>query len=127
MAATTSLVYKPLLSIEETAILLGETRSTLYRAVKQPDFPLLVHRIGKRLRIPRRAVERLRRDCIGHAGVLRALECSRPWICELLDGLVLGSIDVPESEPPPPRAQRLGIEPAGRNLNPGSFSSTATV
>jgi excisionase family DNA binding protein len=50
---------KPLLSIEETAILLGETRSTLYRAVKQPDFPLPVHRIGKRLRIPRRAVERL--------------------------------------------------------------------
>ena len=50
---------KPLLSIEEAAILLGETRSTLYRAVKQPDFPLPVHRIGKRLRIPRRAVERL--------------------------------------------------------------------
>lgn len=59
MAATTSLARKPLLSIEEAAILLGETRSTLYRAVKQPDFPLPVHRIGKRLRIPRRAVERL--------------------------------------------------------------------
>lgn len=54
-----SLSHKPLLSIEEAAILLGETRSTLYRAVKQPDFPLPVHRIGKRLRIPRRAVERL--------------------------------------------------------------------
>ena len=54
-----SLSRKPLLSIEEAAILLGETRSTLYRAVKQPDFPLPVHRIGKRLRIPRRAVERL--------------------------------------------------------------------
>lgn len=50
---------KPLLSIEEAAVLLGETRSTLYRAIKQPDFPLPVHRIGKRLRIPRRAVERL--------------------------------------------------------------------
>ena len=59
MNATTSLARKPLLSIEEAAILLGETRSTLYRAVKQPDFPLPVHRIGKRLRIPRRAVERL--------------------------------------------------------------------
>ncbi|HET9090829.1 MAG TPA: helix-turn-helix domain-containing protein [Acidimicrobiales bacterium] len=59
MTATTSLALKPLLSIEEAAILLGETRSTLYRAVKQPDFPLPVHRIGKRLRIPRRAVERL--------------------------------------------------------------------
>ena len=54
-----SLSHKPLLSIEEAAILLGETRSTLYRAVKQSDFPLPVHRIGKRLRIPRRAVERL--------------------------------------------------------------------
>lgn len=39
MAATTSLAREPLLSIEEAAILLGETRSTLYRAVKQPDFP----------------------------------------------------------------------------------------
>lgn len=59
MTTTTSLTHKPLLSIEEAAVLLGETRSTLYRAVKQPDFPLPVHRIGKRLRIPRRAVERL--------------------------------------------------------------------
>ena len=59
MTATTSLARKPLLSIEEAAILLGETRSTLYRAVKQPDFPLPVYRIAKRLRIPRRAVERL--------------------------------------------------------------------
>lgn len=59
MTTTPSLARKPLLSVEEAAILLGETRSTLYRAVKQPDFPLPVHRIGKRLRIPRRAVERL--------------------------------------------------------------------
>lgn len=64
-----SLGRKPLLSIEETAILLGETRSTLYRAVKQPDFPLPVHRIGKRLRIPRRAVERLVDGLLAYAEV----------------------------------------------------------
>jgi excisionase family DNA binding protein len=52
---------KPLLSVEETAILLGETRSTLYRAVKAGTLPLPVLRIGSRIRIPRIAVERLHR------------------------------------------------------------------
>lgn len=50
---------RPLLSVEETAILLGETRSTLYRALKAGTSPLPVFRIGSRIRIPRRAVERL--------------------------------------------------------------------
>ncbi|MGI8750768.1 MAG: helix-turn-helix transcriptional regulator [Acidimicrobiales bacterium] len=50
---------KPLLSIEETAILLGETRSTLYRAVKAGTLPLPVFVIGGRYRVPRAAVERL--------------------------------------------------------------------
>jgi excisionase family DNA binding protein len=50
---------KPLLSVEETAILLGETRSTLYRALKKGTLPLPVFQIGSRIRIPRRAVERL--------------------------------------------------------------------
>ncbi len=50
---------KPLLSVEETAFLLGETRSTLYRAVKAGTLPLPVLRIGSRIRIPRQAVERL--------------------------------------------------------------------
>lgn len=50
---------KPLLSVEETAILLGETRSTLYRAVKAGTLPLPMFRIGCRIRIPRSAVERL--------------------------------------------------------------------
>jgi excisionase family DNA binding protein len=54
-----SLATKPLLSVEEAAILLGETRSTLYRAVKDGTLPLPVYTIGRRLRIPRRAVERL--------------------------------------------------------------------
>ena len=48
---------KPLLSVEETATLLGETRSTIYRAVKAGTLPLPVFRIGSRIRIPRRAVE----------------------------------------------------------------------
>jgi excisionase family DNA binding protein len=50
---------KPLLSVEETAVLLGETRSTLYRAVKAGTLPLPMFRIGSRIRIPRSAVDRL--------------------------------------------------------------------
>lgn len=54
-----SLGTKPLLSVEEVAILLGETRSTLYRALAAGTLPLPVYIIGARRRIPRRAVERL--------------------------------------------------------------------
>ncbi len=53
------LIAKPLLSIEEAANLLGESRSTLYRAIASGRFPLPVYAIGGRMRIPRRAVERL--------------------------------------------------------------------
>ena len=49
---------KPLVSVEEAAVLLGETRSTLYRAIKDGNFPIPVHRIGSRIRIPRRSIER---------------------------------------------------------------------
>jgi excisionase family DNA binding protein len=52
-------VAKPLLSIEATANLLGGSRSTLYRAISSGRFPLPVYAIGGRMRIPRRAVERL--------------------------------------------------------------------
>ena len=31
---------KPLVSVEEAAVLLGETRSTLYRAIKDGNFPI---------------------------------------------------------------------------------------
>jgi excisionase family DNA binding protein len=55
----TSKPPKPLLSVEEAAVLLGETRSTLYRAIKAGSFPLPIFRIGQRIRIPRRSVERL--------------------------------------------------------------------
>jgi excisionase family DNA binding protein len=54
-----NMATKPLLSIEETAILLGETRSTLYRAIKAGSLPLPVYTIGRRLRVPRLAVDRL--------------------------------------------------------------------
>lgn len=50
---------KPLLSVEQTAILLGESRSAVYRSIEKGDFPLPVFRINGRVRIPRRAVERL--------------------------------------------------------------------
>ena len=54
-----SLAHKPLLSIEETAVLLGVTRSTLYRAVKAGTLPLPTYLIGGRYKVPRLAVERL--------------------------------------------------------------------
>lgn len=53
------LTRKPLLSVEEAATLLGESRSTLYRSIERGDLPLPVFRINGRLRIPRRAVDRL--------------------------------------------------------------------
>ncbi len=39
--------------------MLGETRSTLYRSIKEGTFPLPIFRIGRRIRIPRRSVQRL--------------------------------------------------------------------
>jgi excisionase family DNA binding protein len=50
---------RSLLSVEEASVLLGVTRSTLYRAIKAGTFPLPVFRIGQRTRIPRRSVDRL--------------------------------------------------------------------
>ena len=50
---------KPLLSVEQTAVLLGESRSAIYRSIERGDLPLPVFHINGRLRIPRRAVERL--------------------------------------------------------------------
>lgn len=47
------------LSIEETAVLLGISRATLYRSVQRGDFPVQVVQLNGRLRVPRRAVERL--------------------------------------------------------------------
>jgi len=50
---------KPLLSLDEAAILLSIGRATIYRSVKRGDFPVPVITINGRMRIPRLAVERL--------------------------------------------------------------------
>jgi len=50
---------KPLLSVDQASILLGESRDSLYRSIKRGDLPLPVYRINGRIRIPRRAVPRL--------------------------------------------------------------------
>ena len=48
-----------MLSVEETARLLGQSQSSLYRANRRGDLPLPVVRVSGRWRVPRRAVERL--------------------------------------------------------------------
>ncbi|MGA3148083.1 MAG: helix-turn-helix domain-containing protein [Acidimicrobiales bacterium] len=48
-----------LLSVGEAAALLGIDRATCYRAIRNRTFPVPVVRLGGRIRIPRRAVERL--------------------------------------------------------------------
>jgi excisionase family DNA binding protein len=50
---------KAFLSIDEVAILLGESRSTIYRSIDRGDFPIRVITINGRRRISRRALERL--------------------------------------------------------------------
>jgi excisionase family DNA binding protein len=47
------------LSIEETSVLLGISRATVYRSVQRGDFPIPVVQLNGRLRVPRLAVERL--------------------------------------------------------------------
>jgi excisionase family DNA binding protein len=52
---------RQLLSLEETALLLGLGRSTLYRAVRRGTVPFPVYRIGGFSYVPRVALERLLR------------------------------------------------------------------
>ena len=47
------------LSVLATARLLGISRGVCYRLCKEPDSPLKALRLGKKLRIPRAAVERM--------------------------------------------------------------------
>ena len=47
-----------LLSLEETALILGIGRSTIYRAVRDGKVPFPVHRIGGTWYVPKRALER---------------------------------------------------------------------
>lgn len=57
--ATSALLSKPLLTLDEAAILLSIGRAAIYRSVKRGDFPVPVITINGRMRIPRRAIERL--------------------------------------------------------------------
>ena len=50
---------RPLLTVSQTAVLLGCDRSTLYKAIGTDRFPLPVVRLNRRILIPRVAVERL--------------------------------------------------------------------
>ncbi|MGO9559001.1 MAG: helix-turn-helix domain-containing protein [Acidimicrobiales bacterium] len=56
---TTSIRSKPLLTLDEVAIVLSISRAAIYRSVKRGDLPLPVIKINGRMRIPRLAVERL--------------------------------------------------------------------
>jgi excisionase family DNA binding protein len=47
-----------LLNLEETALVLGIGRSTIYRAVRDGRVPFPVHRIGGTWYVPKRALER---------------------------------------------------------------------
>jgi len=58
-ARTPSLAAKPLLSVEDVATLLGQSRSSIYRAIERGDLPLPTFTINGRIRIARRSVERL--------------------------------------------------------------------
>jgi excisionase family DNA binding protein len=56
---TNATTTRAFLSVQEVAALLGEHRSTCYRSIERGDFPIPVVTINGRLRVPRRAVERL--------------------------------------------------------------------
>jgi len=72
-----SLAHKPLLSVEEVAILLGQSRSSLYRSIERGDLPLPVFKLSGRWRVPRRAVERLLEGDLPVMGVGASPEAGR--------------------------------------------------
>lgn len=53
------------MSVDDVAPLLGINRSTAYESIRLGTFPLPVLRLGRRLLIPRRAVEELLGDIAG--------------------------------------------------------------
>jgi excisionase family DNA binding protein len=58
-----------LLSLEQTALILGIGRSTVYRAVRDGNVPFPVHRIGGCWYVPRAALQRfLNGDGFGSEG-----------------------------------------------------------
>ncbi|MHB1783856.1 MAG: helix-turn-helix domain-containing protein [Acidimicrobiales bacterium] len=72
-----SLAHKPLLSVEEVAILLGQSLSSLYRSIERGDLPLPVFKLSGRWRVPRRAVERLLEGNLPAMGVEVSPEAGR--------------------------------------------------
>lgn len=91
---------KPLLSVDEVAILLGESRSILYRSLKRGDLPLPVFTINGRLRFARRAVERLI-EGLDPSGVQPP---ASPYACEYC-----------HSQPAPPSRRRPTCSAARRS------------
>ena len=70
---------KMLLSLEETALILGIGRSTIYRAVHDGKVPFPVHRIGGYWYVPRAALQRfLNGDQLPTVG----LSASAPQVSE---------------------------------------------
>ncbi len=63
---------KPLLSVEDTAILLGQSRSSIYRAIDRGDLPLPVFTINGRWRVPRRASSGCSTETCGQTGAGRS-------------------------------------------------------
>src|SRR5258708_1925347 len=59
MTAKIPWTARAFLSVEETAVLLGLSRSTLYRSLQRGDFPVPAVQVNGRIRVPRKAVERL--------------------------------------------------------------------
>lgn len=110
---TTSTTPSPFVSVEEAALLLGEARSTLYRAVKAGTLPLPVVRIGARIRIPRIAIDRL---IVGeHPSEAANRPSSRPK-------------DSRCAWPPvdlPPTGGRCSAAPYGLSTNPAGTASDA--
>ena len=64
-----------LLTVEETAIMLGIGRTTMLRAVRNGAVPFPVHKIGGSTYVPRAAVERL---LAGEAPIVAAGSRSAP-------------------------------------------------
>ncbi len=105
---------KPLLSVEEAAVLLGQSRSSIYRAIDRGDLPLPVFTINGRLRIPRRAVERAARVAEVTAG---PAHLRRPLVSRG------GNPCAPPLAGPRPRPHRCSGGPCAPSTSPGEPAS----
>ena len=98
----------PLVSVEEAAEILGQSRSSLYRAIERDDVPVPVFTINGRYRIARRSLERL------IAGDIHGADGAEARAATAGSGpLSAGAIHRPPLIHPAPRrcARRLGGPP----------------